>query len=93
VRTGIPVANPRRLGRIDAITIPAAEVGVTTHHGSPSDIDRAHAELGSHVASEGLTVGPRIGEYHHRGHTDTTDHSQWITEVAWPITDAPTPET
>jgi DNA-binding transcriptional MerR regulator len=85
----IPVTAPRRLGRIEAITIPAAEVVVTTHTGSMDDIDLAYAELGSYVANERLAVGPRIREYYHHDHTHTTDHTRWVTEVAWPIIDAP----
>lgn len=81
----IPVTTPRQLGHIESILIPAAEVAVTTHHGSIADIDLAYAELGSYVASQELAVGPRIREYYLRDHTHTSDHTQWRTEVAWPI--------
>jgi DNA-binding transcriptional MerR regulator len=83
----IPVTTPRQLGRIEPILVPAAEVVVTTHNGSMVDIDLAYAELGSYIASQELAVGPRIREYYHHDHTHTTDHSQWRTEVAWPIID------
>jgi DNA-binding transcriptional MerR regulator len=83
----IPVATPRKLGRIEPILVPAAEVAVTIHNGSMADIDLAYAELGSYIASQELAVGPRILEYYHRDHTHTSDQSQWRTEVAWPIVD------
>jgi effector-binding domain-containing protein len=88
----VPVTTPRELGRIEPILVPAAEVAVTTHCGSTADIDLAHAELGSYIAGQELAVGPRIREYYHRDHTHTTDHTQWRTEVAWPIIDVLTPK-
>jgi DNA-binding transcriptional MerR regulator len=88
----IPVTTPRQLGRITPIVVPAAEVAVTTHHGSVADIDLAYAELGSYAASQELAVGPRIREYYQRDHAHTPDHTQWRTEVAWPIIDVLTPK-
>jgi DNA-binding transcriptional MerR regulator len=88
----IPVTTPRELGRIEPILVPAAEVAVTTHYGSMADIDLAYAELGSYIAGQELAVGPRIREYYHCDHTHTTDHTQWRTEVAWPIIDVLTPK-
>jgi DNA-binding transcriptional MerR regulator len=88
----IPVTTPRELGRIEPILVPAAEVAVTTHYGSMADIDLAYAELGSYIARQELAVGPRIREYYHCDHTHTTDHTQWKTEVAWPIIDVLTPK-
>ncbi len=88
----IPVTAPLELGRIQPILVPAAEVAVTTHYGSLADIDLAYAELGSYVAGQELAVGPRIREYYHRDHTHTTDHTQWKTEVAWPIVDVLAPK-
>lgn len=87
----IPVTTPRKLGRIEPILVPAAEVAVTIHNGSMADIDLAYAELGSYIAGQELAVGPRILEYYHRDHTHTDDDSQWRTEVAWPIIDVHSP--
>jgi DNA-binding transcriptional MerR regulator/effector-binding domain-containing protein len=88
----IPVAAPRQLGRVRPILVPAAEVAVTTHHGAMADIDLAYAELGRYVAGQGLAVGPRIREYYQCDHTHTADHTQWRTEVAWPIIDVLAPK-
>jgi effector-binding domain-containing protein len=60
------------------------------HESSGGDL--AYAELGSYIARQELAVGPRIREYYHRDHTHTTDHTQWRTEVAWPIIDVLTPK-
>jgi DNA-binding transcriptional MerR regulator len=83
----IPVAAQRKIGHVEPILVPAAEVAVTTHYGALADIDLAYAELGSYIAGQGLAVGPRIREYYLRDHTHTSDHEQWMTEVAWPIID------
>jgi DNA-binding transcriptional MerR regulator len=86
----IPVTAPLELGRIKPLVIPAAEVAVTTHHGSPADGDLAYARLGSYIAEHELAVGWQLREYYHRDHSHTTDSTQWRTEIAWPIIDTPT---
>ena len=85
----IPVTTPLELGRIKPLVIPAAEVAVTTHHGSHADIDLGYARLGSYIAEHELAVGWQLREYYHRDHSHTTDYTQWRTEIAWPIIDAP----
>ncbi len=86
----IPVTAPRELGRIQPLVIPAAEVAVTTHHGSPDDGDLAYSQLGSYIAEHELAVGWQLREYYHRDHSHTDDSTQWRTEIAWPIIDTPT---
>ena len=85
----IPVTTPRELGRIKPLVIPAAEVAVTTHYGSPADGDLAYARLGSYIAEHELAVGWQLREYYHRDHSHTTDSTQWRTEIVWPIIDSP----
>lgn len=85
----IPVTTPREVGRIKPLIIPAAEVTVTTYQGSHADIDLAYAHLGSFVAEHELSVGWELREYYHRDHSHTGDHTQWRTEIAWPIIDSP----
>ncbi|WAC93630.1 MerR family transcriptional regulator [Mycobacterium sp. Aquia_213] len=85
----LPVTTPRELGKIKPLVIPAAEVAVTTHHGSHDDIDLAYAQLGSYIAEHELTVGWQLREYYHRDHSHSTDATEWRTEIAWPIIDAP----
>ena len=85
----LPVATPRELGRIKPLVIPAAEVAVTTHHGSHNDVDLAYSLLGSYIAEHQLTVGWQIREHYLRDHSHTADDAQWRTEIAWPIIDTP----
>jgi DNA-binding transcriptional MerR regulator len=85
----IPVTTPRELGRIKPLVIPAAEVAVTMHYGSPDDGDLAYAQLGSYIAEHELAVGWQLREYYHRDHSHTNDSTQWRTEIAWPIIDTP----
>ena len=85
----IPVTTPRELGRVKPLIIPAAEVAVTTYQGPHADIDLAYARLGSYVAEHELAIGWQLREYYHRDHSHTGDHSQWRTEIAWPIIDSP----
>ena len=84
----VPVTTPRELGRIKPLVIPAAEVAVTTHYGSPDDGDLAYSQLGSYIAEHELTVGWQLREYYHRDHSHTTDSTEWRTEIAWPIIDS-----
>jgi DNA-binding transcriptional MerR regulator/effector-binding domain-containing protein len=85
----IPVTAPRELGRIKPLVVPAAEVAVTTHYGSPDDGDLAYAQLGSYIAEHELAVGWQLREYYHRDHSHTDDSTEWRTEIAWPIIDTP----
>jgi DNA-binding transcriptional MerR regulator/effector-binding domain-containing protein len=84
----IPVTTPRELGRIRALIIPAAEVAVTTYQGHHSDIDLAYGRLGSYVAEQELEIGWQLREYYYCDHSHTSDHTQWRTEIAWPIIDS-----
>jgi DNA-binding transcriptional MerR regulator/effector-binding domain-containing protein len=86
----IPVTTPRELGRVKPLIIPAAEVAVTAYQGPHSDIDLAYGRLGSYVAEHELEIGWQLREYYHRDHSHTRDHTQWRTEIAWPIIDSPT---
>jgi len=86
----LPVTTPREVGRIKSLVIPAAEVAVATHRGSYADFDLAFAQLGSYIAEHELAVGWQLREYYHRDHSHTADHTQWRTEIAWPIIDTPT---
>jgi DNA-binding transcriptional MerR regulator/effector-binding domain-containing protein len=86
----LPVTAPREVGRIKTLVIPAAEVAVAIHRGSYADFDLAFARLGSYIAEHELAVGWQLREYYQRDHSHTTDHTQWRTEIAWPIIDTPT---
>jgi effector-binding domain-containing protein len=70
---------------VKPLVVPAAELAVTTHHGSLSDIDLTYAELGSYVATHEISVdGPLRESYLCDAH-DTPDEDRWETELGWPV--------
>ena len=56
----VPTATEiQRLGRVEPVVVPAAELAVIVHSGSLADVDRAYGALAAHVASHALQVdGP-----------------------------------
>jgi effector-binding domain-containing protein len=74
-----------RLGRVEPVVVPAAELAVTVHPGSLADVDRAYGTLAAYVASHELRVDGPIREYYLVGRQDTADENAWRTEVCWPI--------
>jgi DNA-binding transcriptional MerR regulator/effector-binding domain-containing protein len=72
-------------GRIRRVQISAAELAITTHHGSAADIDLAYADLGSYLAEHHIRVGPQIREHYLCDESNTDDQTQWRTEIGWPI--------
>jgi DNA-binding transcriptional MerR regulator len=82
----IPTATEiQRLGRVEPLVVPAAELAVLVHPGSLADVDRAYGTLAAYVASHALHVDGPIREYYLVGRQDTTDQNAWRTEVGWPI--------
>ena len=65
--------------------IPAAEVAVMTHQGSPDDIDRTYGALGTAVAERAIGVDGPIREYYLVSQFDTDDQAAHRTEVCWPV--------
>jgi DNA-binding transcriptional MerR regulator len=74
-----------RLGRVEPVVVPAAELAVIVHPGSLADVDTAYGALAAHVASHALRVDGPIREYYLVGRQDTADEGAWRTEVCWPI--------
>lgn len=82
----VPCTGPiRAFGRITTQIVPAAELAVMTHNGSPMDIDRTYSALAAYVARHALAVDGPIREYYLVGQRDTPDTSQWRTEIGWPV--------
>jgi DNA-binding transcriptional MerR regulator len=73
------------IGRVSMQTVPAAELAVITHAGSPSEVDRAYGALATYVSRHALGVYGPIREYYEVGPRQTTDESQWRTNIGWPI--------
>jgi DNA-binding transcriptional MerR regulator len=74
-----------RLGRVEPLVVPAAELAVTVHPGSLADVDRAYGALAAYVASHALRVDGPIREHYLVGRQDTADEHAWRTEICWPI--------
>lgn len=74
-----------RLGRVEPVVVPAAELAVIVHPGSLADVDRAYGALATYVASHALQVDGPIREYYLTGRQDTADENAWRTEICWPI--------
>jgi effector-binding domain-containing protein len=82
----VPTATEiQRLGRVEPVVVPAAELAVIVHPGSLADVDRAYGALAAYVASHALRVDGPIREYCLVGRQDTADENAWRTEICWPI--------
>jgi DNA-binding transcriptional MerR regulator len=82
----VPTASEiPRLGRVEPIVVPAAELAIIEHPGSLADVDTAYGALAAHVAIHELRLDGPIREYYLVGRQDTADERQWRTEVCWPI--------
>jgi DNA-binding transcriptional MerR regulator len=79
-----------RLGRVEPLVVPAAELAVIVHPGSLADIDRAYGALAAYVATHELRLDGPIREYYLIGRQDTAEENEWRTEVCWPIFSAGT---
>jgi DNA-binding transcriptional MerR regulator len=78
-------AGIQPLGRVEPVVVPAAELAVIVHPGSPADLDRSYGALAAYVSSHALQVDGPIREYYTVGRQDTADESAWRTEVCWPV--------
>jgi effector-binding domain-containing protein len=82
----VPCGGPiRQVGRVEAVTVPPAELAIIVHQGPPNGIDRAYGALATHVTQHELAVDGPIREYYLCGRQDTPDESAWRTEIGWPI--------
>ncbi|MGY2079549.1 MerR family transcriptional regulator [Modestobacter sp. SYSU DS0657] len=80
-----PTSDPPRSGRVHPVTLPAAELAVTTHAGEHDDIDVTYGELGTWVVANALAVAGPVREIYLVGPHDTADPSAWRTEIGWPV--------
>jgi DNA-binding transcriptional MerR regulator len=75
----------RTTGRVRSVTVPAAELAVVTHRGDHRDIDRSYGAIGGYVARNELQVDGPVREIYLVGSRETSDSTQWLTEIGWPI--------
>ena len=73
------------IGRVVSLLIPTAELAVTRHHGSLSDIDLTYGQLGAYVMKHEISVDGPLRENYLRGITETANPDEWDTEIGWPI--------
>jgi DNA-binding transcriptional MerR regulator len=76
---------PQPVGRVSTAIIPPAELAMTVHFGSNTEVDRTYGALAAYVTKHALAVDGPIREYYLVGPSDTPDESLWQTEVGWPI--------
>ena len=76
---------PQPVGRVSTAIIPAAELAMTVHLGSTTEVDRTYGALAAYVTKHALAVDGPIREYYLVGPSETPDESLWQTEVGWPI--------
>jgi DNA-binding transcriptional MerR regulator len=82
----VPVAGRvAAAGRARPLTVPAAELAVTIHHGAHDDFDRSYGALGRYLAEHDLKVAEPVREYYLVGPRHTEDANRWQTEIAWPV--------
>lgn len=80
-----PAAEPPVRGRVHPVTLPAAELVVTTHAGEHDGIEVTYGELGSWVVRNALTVAGPVRERYLVTPHDTDDSAAWRTEIGWPV--------
>jgi DNA-binding transcriptional MerR regulator len=82
----IPTEGPvKTVGRVVSLLVPGAELAVTNHHGSLTDIDLTYGELGAHVIKHEISIDRPLREYYLHGSIETPDADEWETEIGWPI--------
>jgi hypothetical protein len=80
-----PAVDPPRSGRVRPVTLPAAELAVTTHAGAYTDVAATYDELETWVTENALAVAGPLRERYLVGPRDTPDTSAWRTELGWPV--------
>lgn len=81
----LPTAAPPRTGRVHPVTLPAAELAVTTHVGEHDGADVTYGELGTWVVENAMAVAGPVREVYRVGPRDTPDPAGWRTEIGWPV--------
>jgi DNA-binding transcriptional MerR regulator len=82
----IPVDGAARaVGRVEPHELAAVELAVMVHDGSLDDVDVTYGALGSYVAAHEIGVDGPLREYYVVGAHESSDPTQWRTEIGWPI--------
>ncbi|SHN32762.1 MerR family transcriptional regulator [Actinacidiphila paucisporea] len=81
----LPTAARPRTGRVHPVTLPAAELAVTTHVGEHDSIEVTYGELGTWVVENAMSVAGPVREVYVVSPRDTSDPAAWRTEIGWPV--------
>jgi DNA-binding transcriptional MerR regulator len=82
----VPIAGQMQtVGRVSPLVVPAAELAVTVHCGSHTNVNATYGALGAYVSKHALAVVGPVREYYLVDARTTNDATQWRTEIAWPI--------
>ncbi len=80
-----PSHRSRPSGRVVSLLVPAAQLAVIRHHGSPRDINLTYGELGAYVMKHEIGIDGPLRETYLRGSIETTNPDEWETEIGWSI--------
>jgi DNA-binding transcriptional MerR regulator/effector-binding domain-containing protein len=75
----------RSIGRVTPFIVPAAELAVLTHYGSPADFDITYGELGAYATAHEISIEGPLREYYLVGADEMPNPEEWETEIGWPI--------
>lgn len=82
----VPISGDvQTVGRVSPLVVPAAEVAVTVHAGSLTNVNVTYGALGAYVSQHALALVGPVREYYLVDARTTSDATQWRTEIAWPI--------
>ena len=82
----VPVPGPVPAdGRVQAMTIPAAETAVMVHSGPLGDTDQTYGALGTVVAGRAIGVDGPIREYYPVPFTAAEPPGGYRIEICWPV--------
>jgi effector-binding domain-containing protein len=87
LEAGFPVAAPvAGEGDIAAISLPAGDAVVTTHHGSYEDLGPAYAVVSAYAAAHGRQPRGPAWETYFTDPETQPDPAKWRTDVCLPVT-------
>jgi effector-binding domain-containing protein len=77
--------SAKPIGRVVGLVIPGAELAVTRHYRSLSDVDLTYGKLGAYVMRHEISVDGAVRENYLLGIAETASSDEWDTEIGWPI--------
>ncbi len=82
----VPVSRDVQVvGRVSSLVVPGAELAITVHCGPNTTINATYGALGAYVSKHALAVAGPVREYYLVDARNTSDATQWRTEIGWPI--------